>query len=160
MSESLGKQDAEETSPGPDGSGGHSESEPLVIDPKTSKMVPIPSGRRYSDAGGTLGRRYGGGRGSRKPDRIPWYLWTAMSKKQKDQGVEEAARDAALGALKAEHSDKAKPLATASFNKDFWEIKGDKLVRYHCFPRREKFLPDPIDVVRPDTGKRYRGVVQ
>ena len=45
VSESLGNQDAEEASPVPDGSGDQLESEPLVVDPRTGKiMVPIPSG--------------------------------------------------------------------------------------------------------------------
>ena len=130
VSESFGNQDAEEASPVPNGSGDQLESEPLVVDPRTGKMM-VPN-----DAGGTLGRRYGGGRGSRKPDHIPSYLWTAMSKskQQKDQAIGEAARDAALGALEAEHSDKSKPSTAAFFSRDFWEIWGDKVIRYHCIP--------------------------
>ena len=143
--ESLTNQDAEEVEPGPTGSGEGEKFEPKVVDPKTGKMVPIPSGGMYYDAGGTLGRRYGGARGSRKPDNIPSYLWTAMSKKQKDQAVEEAAREAALEALEGERSSASKPSAPAAFNKDFWEVRGDKLVRYHCVPRREKFSPDLTD---------------
>ena len=73
-----------------------------------------------------------------------------MSKQQKDQAIEEAARDAALEALEAEHSDKSKPSAAAFFSRDFWEIWGDKLIRYHCISRRENFSPDltdcPIDI--------------
>ena len=70
---------------------------------------------------------------------------------QKAEGpVEEAARDVALEALEAEHSDKSKPPAGASFSKDFWEIRGDKLIRCHCNPPREKFSSDltdcPIDI--------------
>ena len=143
--ESLTNQDAEEVEPGPTGSGEDDKSEPKVVDPKTGKMVTIPSGGMYYDAGGTLGRRYGGARGSRKPDNIPSYLWTAMSKKQKDQAIEEAAREAALEVLEGERSSASKPSAPAAFNKDFWEIRGDKLVRYHCVPRRERFSPDLTD---------------
>ena len=160
--ESLRNQDAEEVEPGPNGSGEEVRSEPMVVDPKTGKMVPIPSGGMYYDAGGTLGRRYGGARGSRKPDSIPSYLWTAMSKKQKDQAVEEASREAALEALEGERSSASNPSVPAAFNKDFWEIRGDKLVRFHCIPRREKFSPDltdcPIDVAHLSEA-RYTKIV-
>ena len=47
---------------------------PHVIDPVSGKLVPIPEGGRFCDSGGTLGRRYGGTRGSTKPDDIPFPL--------------------------------------------------------------------------------------
>ena len=66
-----------------------------VIDPRTGKLVPIPEGGRYYDAGGALGRRYGGQRGSTKPHGIPSALWPTMSKQQKAKAREEAARPGA-----------------------------------------------------------------
>ena len=90
--QSLENQDAQEQ-PEPEGSDEPSrERSALVLDPSSGKLVPIPSGGKYYDAGGTLGRRYTGGRGSRKPDDIPSYLGVNMSKKQKDQAVQDALR--------------------------------------------------------------------
>ena len=42
-----------------------------------------------------LGRRYGGTRGSRKPDSIPSSMWVNLSKKQKEKAIEDEAREAA-----------------------------------------------------------------
>ena len=64
-----------------------------AIDPKTGKLVAIPEGDRYYDAGDTLGRRYGGQRGSTKPDNIPSDLWPMMSRQQRAKAREQAARE-------------------------------------------------------------------
>ena len=99
--QSLENQDAQEQ-PEPEGSDEPSrERSTLVLDPSSGKLVPVPSGGKYY-AGGTLGRRYTGGRGSRKPDDIPSYLWVNMSKKQKDQAVQDAAREEAMEQLQRE----------------------------------------------------------
>ena len=91
--ESLTNQDAEPAVEAPpDVPQAEAEQRVEVIDPKTGKLVPIPEGGRYYDAGGTLGRRYGGQRGSTKPDSIPSALWPTMSKQQKAKAREEAAR--------------------------------------------------------------------
>ena len=112
-----------------------------VIDPRTGKLVPIPEGGRYYDAGGTLGRRYGGQRGSTKPDGIPSALWPTMSKQQKAKAREEAAREQARAHANFQEggssSSSAPPAAVARDDKDNWEIIDNKLVRYHYLPRRE-----------------------
>ena len=116
-----------------------------VIDPKTGKLVPIPGGGRYYDAGGTLGRRYGGQRGSTEPDGIPSTLWPTMSKQQKAKAREEAAREQARALANFQEggssSSSAPPAAVARDDKDNWEIAGNKLIRYHYLPRRECFRP-------------------
>ena len=43
-----------------------------------------------------------GGRGSRKPDDTPSYLWVNMSKKQKDPAVQDAAHEEAMEQLQKE----------------------------------------------------------
>ena len=106
-----------------------------VIDPKTGKLVPIPEAGRYYDAGGTLGRRYGGQRGSTKPDSIPSALWPTMSKQQKAKAREEVAREQARALANFQEggssSSSAPPAAVARDDKDNWEIVGSKLTRYH-----------------------------
>ena len=75
--ESLTNQDAEPaTEVPPEVSQAEAERRVEVIDPITGKLVPIPEGGRYYDAGGTLGGscRYGGQRGSTKLDGIPFAL--------------------------------------------------------------------------------------
>ena len=62
-----------------------------VIDPSTGALIDLPEGERYYDSGGTLGRRYGGSRGSKKPDNIPTHIWVNLSKKQKDKAISEEA---------------------------------------------------------------------
>ena len=62
--QSLENQDAQ-NQPVPEGSDEPvRERSTLVLDPSSGKLVPIPSGGKYYDAGGTLGRRYTGGRGT------------------------------------------------------------------------------------------------
>ena len=46
-------------------------------------------------------------------------------------------------------SSSAPPAAVARNNKDNWEVIGDKLIRYHYFPRRELFSPDLTDCPIP-----------
>ena len=127
----------------------------MVIDPVTGKYVPLPEGGRYYDSGGTLGRRYGGTRGTTKPDEIPTHLWVNMSKAQKRKAIEESAMKAALEKLDDDGgagSSKDRPAGAASKMKDSWEIRGKALIRYHFQPRRELFSPDltdcPIEVSR------------
>ena len=104
-----------------------------VIDSKTGKLVPIPEGGRYHDAGGTLGRRYGGQRSSTKPDGIPSALWPTMSKQQKAKAREEAAREQARTLANFQEggssSSSAPPAAVAREDKDNWQVTGSKLVR-------------------------------
>ena len=120
-----------------------------VIDPKTGTLVPIPEGGRYYDAGVTLGRRYGGQRGSTKPDGIPSALWPTMSKQQKAKVREEAAGEQARALANFQEggssSSSAPPAAVARDDKDNWEIVGNKLIRYHYLPRRELSSPDLTD---------------
>ena len=76
VSQSLENQDAEEQDQQPEGTAIEPDADAKVkasevIDPRTGKLVPIPEGDMYYDSGGVLGRRYGGTRGSRKPDSIP-----------------------------------------------------------------------------------------
>ena len=127
----------------------------MVIDPVTGKYVPLPEGGRYYDSGGTLGRRYGGTRGTTKPDEIPTHLWVNMSKAQKRKAIEESAMKAALEKLDDDGgagSSKDRPAGAVSKMKDSWEIRGKALIRYHFQPRRELFSPDltdcPIEVSR------------
>ena len=120
----------------------------MVIDPVSGKYVPLPEGGRYCDSGGTLGRRYGGTRGSTKPDEIPTHLWVNMSKAQKRKAIEESAMKAALEKLDDDSgagSSKDRPAGAASKMKDTWEIRGKALIRYHFKPRRELFSPDLTD---------------
>ena len=94
--ESLTNQDAEPAVEAPsDIPQAEAERRVDIIDPKTGKLVPISEGGRYYDAGGTLGRRYGGQRGSTKPDSIPSALWPTLSKQQKAKAREEVAREQA-----------------------------------------------------------------
>ena len=122
---------------------------PEVIDPKTGKVVPLPEGERYYDSGGVMGRRYGGERGSKKPDSIPSSIWVNLSKKQKEKAIEDEARKLALEELDEEFggssSSRAKPSAAALPDKDSWKIDGNKLTRFHFAPRRELFSPDLTD---------------
>ena len=120
----------------------------MVIDPVSGKYVPLPEGGRYYDSGGTLGRRYGGTRGSTKPDEIPTHLWVNMSKAQKRKAIEESAMKAALEKLDDDSgagSSKDRPAGAASKMQDSWEIRGKALIRYHFQPRRELFSPDLTD---------------
>ena len=124
-----------------------------VINPRTGKLVPIPEGGRYYDAGGTLGRRYGGQRGSTKPDGISSAPWPTMSKQQKAKAREEAARKQARARANfregGSSSSSAPPAAVARDDKDNWEIIDNKLIRYHYLPRRELFSPDLTDCPIP-----------
>ena len=152
--ESLTNQDAEPALEAPsDVPQAEAERRVEVIDPKTGKFVPIPEGGRYYDAGGTLGRRYGGQRGSTKSDSIPSALWPTMSKQQKAEAREEAAREQARALANFQEggssSSSAPPAAVARDDKDNWEIVGNRLTRYHYLPRRELFSPDLTDCPVP-----------
>ncbi|CAE7292249.1 unnamed protein product, partial [Symbiodinium sp. CCMP2456] len=48
--------------------------------------------------------RYGGARGSTKPDEIPSHLWVNMSKAQKKKAIEESAMKAALELTETRHT--------------------------------------------------------
>ena len=126
---------------------------PKVLHPKTGKEIPLPEGGKYYDSGGTLGRRYGGTRGSRKPDSIPSDLWVRLSKAQKEKAIDDEAREQALKDLEAREtpssSSSARPSAVANPVKDEWTIRGDKLIRFHYSPRRELFSPDLTDCPVP-----------
>ena len=121
---------------------------PHVIDPVSGKLVPIPEGGRFYDSGGTLGRRYGGTRGSTKPDDIPSHLWVNMSKSQKKKAIDEANMRAALQEIDdgdGRGSSTDRPAGAASRMNDAWGICGDTLIRYHFKPRHELFSPDLTD---------------
>ena len=64
-----------------------------------------------------MGRRCTGGRGSRKPDDIPSYLWVNMSKKQKDQAVQDAARDPRRDMFSPDLTDCPVPISKLSNNR-------------------------------------------
>ena len=121
---------------------------PYVIDPVSGKLVPIPEGGRFYDSPGTLGRRYGGTRGSTKPDDIPSHLWVNMSKSQKKKAIDEANMRAALQEIDdgdGRGSSFDRPAGAASRVNDAWGICGDTLIRYHFKPRQELFSPDLTD---------------
>ncbi|CAE7251810.1 unnamed protein product, partial [Symbiodinium natans] len=146
VSQSLTNQDAEPALEQDSVDADRKDEPSLVIDPKSGKMIPIPEGGGYYDSGGTLGRRYGGTRGSRKPDSIPSDLWVRLSKKQKDKAIEDEVRENALRELESggggSSSSSGKPAAVANASKDEWVIRGDKLIRFHYIPRKELFSPD------------------
>ena len=153
--ESLTNQDAEQADE-PAGNGEAKVEVTKVIDPSTGALIDLPEGERYYDSGGTLGRRYGGSRGSKKPDSIPTHIWVNLSKKQKDKAIsEEAAKVAREHHEGAEAlgggSSSSRPAAPIGTARDRWEIKGNKLIRYHCTPRRELFSPDIADCPVPLT---------
>ena len=154
ISQSLENQDAEEQDQQPEDSAVEpvadlTDKPPEVIDPKTGKLVPLPEGGMCYDSAGVLGRRYGGSRGSRKPDSIPSSMWVNLSKKQKEKAIEDEARELARKELDNQEggsaSSSAKPSAAALPTKDCWKVTDDKLVRYHFVPRRELFSPDLTD---------------
>ena len=133
---------------------------PYVIDPVSGKLVPIPEGGRFYDSGGTLGRRYGGTRGSTKPDDIPSHLWVNMSKSQKKKAIDEANMRAALQEIDdgdGRGSSFDRPAGAASRVNDAWGICGDTLIRYHFKPRQELFSPDltdcPFDLSRTSSSR-------
>ena len=79
-----------------------------------------------------------------------------LSKKQKDKAIsEEAAKGAREHHEGAEAlgggSSSSRPAAPIGTARDRWEIKGNKLIRYHCTPRRELFSPDIADCPVPLT---------
>ena len=138
---------------------------PHVIDPVSGKLVPIPEGGRFYDSGGTLGRRYGGTRGSTKPDDIPSHLWVNMSKSQKKKAIDEANMRAALQEIDdgdGRGSSTDRPAGAASRMNDAWGICGDTLIRYHFKPRHELFSPDltdcPFDLSRISSS-RYTKII-
>ncbi|CAE7248212.1 unnamed protein product [Symbiodinium natans] len=153
VSQSLTNQDAEPALEQDSVDADRKDEPSLVIDPKSGKMIPIPEGGGYYDSGGTLGRRYGGTRGSRKPDSIPSDLWVRLSKKQKDKAIEDEVRENALRELESggggSSSSSGKPAAVANASKDEWVIRGDKLIRFHYIPRKELFSPDLTDCPVP-----------
>ena len=120
-----------------------------VIDPKTGKVVPLPEGERYYDSGGVIGRRYGGTRGSKKPDSIPSSMWVNLSKRQKEKAIDDEARRLALEELDepigGSASSSARPSVAAPSEKDCWKVNGNKITRFHFAPRREMFSPDLTD---------------
>ncbi|CAE6970116.1 unnamed protein product [Symbiodinium natans] len=153
VSQSLTNQDAEPALEQDSVDADRKDEPSLVIDPKSGKMIPIPEGGGYYDSGGTLGRRYGGTRGSRKPDSIPSDLWVRLSKKQKDKAIEDEVRENALRELESggggSSGSSGKPAAVANASKDEWVIRGDKLIRFHYIPRKELFSPDLTDCPVP-----------
>ena len=72
---------------------------PEVIVPKPVRLFLCRKAKRYYDSGGVMGRRYGGERGSKKPDSIPSSIWVNLSKKQKEKAIEDEARKLALEEL-------------------------------------------------------------
>ena len=85
-----------------------------------------------------VGRRYGGSRGSRKPDSIPSFIWVNLSKKQKEKAIEDEARELARKEFNYQEGgsagSSAKPSAAALPTKDCWKVIGDKVVTCHLVP--------------------------
>ena len=159
VSQSLTNQDAEAADEQPPAPADREVEPPKkVLDPKTGKEIDLPEGGRYYDSGGTLGRKYGGTRGSKKPESIPSYLWVNMSKKQKEKAIVDEAREQALRDMETPTEGSAGSSSAAAAapaaSKDHWEVRLNecKLIRYHYVPRREMFSPDitdcPIDLSR------------
>ena len=65
-----------------------------------------------------------------------------------DQVQREIDAEAENRELSGGSSSSTKPAAVA-FDKDFWEVREDKIVRYHCVPRRDMFSPDLTDCPGP-----------
>ncbi|CAE7497332.1 NaCP60E, partial [Symbiodinium natans] len=153
VSQSLTNQDAEAADEQPPAPADREVEPPKkVLDPKTGKEIDLPEGGRYYDSGGTLGRKYGGTRGSKKPESIPSYLWVNMSKKQKEKAIVDEAREQALRDMEtptegSAGSSSAAAAAAPAASKDHWEVRLNecKLIRYHYVPRREMFSPDITD---------------
>ena len=142
---------------------------PNVIDPVSSKLVPLPGGGRFYDSGGTLGRRYVvryvGTRGSTKPDDIPSHLWVNMSNSQEMKAIDEANMRAALQEIDegdGRGSSTDRPASAASRAHDVWGICGDTLIRYRFKLRNELFSPDltdcPFDLSRISSS-RYTKII-
>ena len=96
-------------------------------------MVGIPEGDSYYDSGGTLGRRHAG---SKKPTRIPTYLWSSMSASARDKAIREEAAEVSRRLIEEERGAEAssssrRPAGVADNLKDHWERQGNQLVRYH-----------------------------
>ena len=118
---------------------------PNVIDPASGKLVPLPEGGRFYDSGGTLGRRYGGTRGSTKPDDIPSHCGSTCPKVRrrrllmKPTCMRAALQEIDEGDGRGSSTDR--PAGAASRVHDVWGICGDTLIRYHFKTRNEVFSP-------------------
>ena len=66
-----------------------------------------------------------------------------MEQLQREIDAEADSRELSGGS-----SSSTKPAAVA-FDKDFWEVREDKIIRYHCVPRRDMFSPDLTDCPVP-----------